>query len=67
MCATHHPEWVTLADAAEHFAVSTDTIRRMITRGEVEGRRFGPRLVRVRIADVAAAGRPLSFVGGDAE
>lgn len=64
MCATHNPEWVTLARAADHFDVSPDTIRRMISRGEVEARRFGPRLIRVRIPDVIAAARPLSYVGG---
>lgn len=67
MCASHSPEWVTLDDAAAHFNVSRATIRRMITRGEVEARRFGPRLVRVRIPDVVAAARPLQYVGGDEE
>lgn len=64
MCASHNPEWVTLSHAADHFDVSTDTIRRMISRGEVEARRFGPRLIRIRISDVVAAARPLSYVGG---
>lgn len=67
MCASHTSEWVTVPEAADHFAISPDTIRRMITRGEIEGLRFGPRLIRVRITDIAAAGRPLTFIGGDAE
>lgn len=66
MCAQHASRWVPIHEAAEFFSVSPDTIRRMITRGDVEGRRFGPRLIRVRIDDVAAAARPLQYIGGGA-
>ena len=59
--------WVTIELAAKHYSVSPDTIRRMITRGEIEGRRFGPRLIRVQIPSILTAARPLQFVGGDAE
>lgn len=58
--------WVTLDEASEHFSVSRDTLRRMISRGEVEAKRFGPRLIRVNLSSIEAAGRPLRFVEGAA-
>lgn len=56
---TPDTEWVTLADAARIYNVSEDTMRRAAARGDVEAVRFGPRLIRVRLASVTAAGRPL--------
>lgn len=41
------PSWGTVAEAAELYRVSPDTIRRMIRRGEVYAERFGPRLIRI--------------------
>ncbi|RKS89573.1 excisionase family DNA binding protein [Microbacterium sp. AG790] len=63
----HDTPWVPLETAAAHFCLSPDTIRRMITRGELEARRFGPRLIRVRIDDVVAAARPLHYAAGGDE
>jgi excisionase family DNA binding protein len=60
------PCWGTLDDASEKFKLSKDTIRRMITRGEIEAKRFGPRLIRVNLTSIESAGRPLQYVGGDA-
>lgn len=60
------PSWGTLDDASEQFKLSKDTIRRMITRGEIEAKRFGPRLIRVNLTSVEAAGRPLQYLGGEA-
>ncbi|MEV8171069.1 helix-turn-helix domain-containing protein [Microbacterium sp. NPDC077486] len=60
------PRWGTIDDGAHEFKVSPDTIRRMITRGEIEAKRFGPRLIRVNLASIEAAGRPLQYLGGDA-
>ena len=60
------PYWGTIADASERFKLSTDTIRRMISRGEIEAKRFGPRLIRVNLASIEAAGKPLQYVGGGA-
>ncbi|MCK2031757.1 helix-turn-helix domain-containing protein [Methylobacterium radiotolerans] len=60
------PRWGTIDDGANEFKVSPDTIRRMITRGEIEAKRFGPRLIRVNLASIEAAGRPLQYLGGDA-
>lgn len=55
-------EWDTISEAAKRFKLSPDTIRRMITRGEIEARRFGPRLIRVNLASIEAAGRPLQYI-----
>lgn len=58
--------WGTIPEAARQFKVSHDTIRRMISRGEIEAKRFGPRLIRVNLASIEAAATPLQYVGGDA-
>lgn len=44
--------WCTISQAATALGVSRDTIRRMITRGEVYAERIGPRLVRVDLGSV---------------
>jgi len=54
--------WVSIPDAAEYFDLSDDTVRRMISRGEVEARRFGPRLIRVNLQSIIANARPLAVV-----
>ena len=46
--------WGTIQDAANHYKVSTKTIRRYITGGMVEAKRFGPRLIRVNLASLDA-------------
>lgn len=57
------PETATLAVSVDRAAaikgVSTKTIRRMIARGEIEARRFGPRLIRVNLASLEQAGQPI--------
>lgn len=45
-------EWGTIAQAAGHYGVSRDTIRRMIARGEVYAERVGPRLIRVDMGSI---------------
>jgi excisionase family DNA binding protein len=52
-------QWGTMEDAAKMIATSVDTIRRMITRGEIEAKRFGPRLIRVNLTTLEASGKPL--------
>ena len=54
------PEWGTIDVAMARYDLSRDTVRRMIARGEIEARRFGPRLIRVNLASM---GRPLQFTG----
>ncbi|MGO2520188.1 MAG: helix-turn-helix transcriptional regulator [Microbacterium sp.] len=44
--------WATMNQAAAALGVSRDTIRRMITRGEVYAERLGPRLVRVDLGSI---------------
>lgn len=52
-------DWVPLREAAEREGVNQVTIRRMIDRGEVQGKRFGDRLIRVNMASLEKAGRPM--------
>lgn len=63
MSTTTPSEWGSLQEAADHCEVSTKTIRRMISRGEIEAVRFGPRLIRVNLARLDEAGRPLQVRG----
>ena len=58
--------WGTIQEAADRYRVSPKTIRRMITRGQIEAQRFGPRLIRVNLTSLDQAGRSLQYVGGDA-
>ncbi len=58
--------WVPIEQASEHYSLSRDTIRRMISRGEIEARRFGPRLIRVNLASIEDAATPLQYIGGGA-
>jgi excisionase family DNA binding protein len=44
--------WGSIAQAAAHYDVSRDTIRRMIARGEIYAERLGPRLIRVDLDSV---------------
>ena len=57
------PQWGSIRDAADRKKVSTYTIRRMISRGEIEAVRFGPRLIRVNLASLDQAGRSLQWRG----
>ena len=51
--------WLTIADASARLQCSTKTIRRWISAGLVEARRFGPRLIRVSEESLNSMGRPL--------
>lgn len=46
------PPLITIELAAEVVCCSKDTIRRMITRGDIRARRFGPRLLRIETASL---------------
>lgn len=48
-----------VAGAAERLGVSVDTIRRRIADGTLPAERIGPRLIRIRIADLDALGTPI--------
>jgi excisionase family DNA binding protein len=60
-------DWITIADAAERLRMNHKTVRRMITRGEIEAKRFGPRLIRINPASLETFGSPLQYKGGGAE
>jgi len=45
--------------AAHVIGCSENTVRNMIRRGDLEAVRVGPRLIRVRAADVESALRPI--------
>ena len=52
--------------AAERWDVSVDTIRRMISSGKITGYRLNNRIVRVDVAEVDAAFRPIPVGGASA-
>jgi excisionase family DNA binding protein len=55
------PSWITIADAAERLSVSPKTIRRMISRGDLVGRRLpNSRLIRIDAAQLDTLGRDLA-------
>lgn len=49
--------------AAERWDVSVDTIRRLVAAGTVTGYRLNNRIIRVDVAEVDAAFRPIPTVG----
>ena len=54
----------TIEAAAAYFHVSEYTVRRWIKIGVLPAYKLGPRLVRVRMDEVAALARPFVVVGG---
>lgn len=51
------PADLTVAEAARRRAVSTKTIRRWISTGVLPAERLGPKLIRIKPADLDAVGR----------
>lgn len=49
------PVYVSIGEAAEALAVSTKTIRRRISTGEIPAYRFGRRNLRIRVEDLESA------------
>jgi excisionase family DNA binding protein len=45
-------EWLTITEAAEYIGVSDDTIRRRLADGSFEGKRIGPRLIRIHQSEL---------------
>lgn len=58
---TSQPNLRPIADAAALYGVSTKTIRRRIADGSLKAHRFGPRLIRIDMAELERLLRP---VGG---
>lgn len=52
--------WGTIPEVAAEIGVSPRTVRRMISRGEIEANRVGPRLIRVRWSSLDQLGKPLA-------
>lgn len=51
-----------LATAASRGSISTDTVRRMIARGELTGYRLGPRTLRIDLDEFEALIQPIPTV-----
>lgn len=51
--------WATLTEAAEFWAVSERTVRRMIASGWIDAQRVGKRLIRVNLNSAPGTDRPL--------
>ncbi len=52
--------YVPIEDAAKYLSVSTSTVRRMISRGELQGYRVGKgRLLRVDMGEVQSLAREI--------
>lgn len=52
-----------IAAGAEETDVSTQTIRRMIARGQLPAYRIGPRLMKIDLDELAALLRPIPTAG----
>jgi excisionase family DNA binding protein len=54
-------EWLTLDEAAVRLCISTRTVRRWISSGELDARRFVPRLIRVSSLSLDRFGKSLQW------
>lgn len=55
---TASPPNLSIADVADYLGVTTRTVQSMIADGRLTAYRLGPRVVRLRLADVDAALQP---------
>lgn len=55
-------EYISQQQVAAEFGISDRTVRRMISDGRLPAHRLGPRLVRIRRADVTLALTPIPTV-----
>lgn len=53
------PAYVSIEEAARIAGLSTKTIRRRIADGSIPAFRFGPRSIRIKLADLEAAAKPV--------
>ena len=60
-------ELISIAEAADRLSLSTKTVRRMISRGDLPARRIGSRTIRIDAAALNFLGRALTVprVPGD--
>lgn len=55
---------ISIQQAAHQFGVCERTIRRMISRGDLVGYRFGTRIIRLDPVEVQSLLRPIPAAGG---
>jgi excisionase family DNA binding protein len=55
--------YVSLVEAGDILGVHSRTIRRYISEGRLTGYRIGPRLVKVKLADLDSLMRPIATAG----
>ena len=48
------PRWATIEGVADHLGMSTVTVRRMISAGDLTGYRVGKRAIRIDLNEVDA-------------
>jgi excisionase family DNA binding protein len=53
-------ELISITEAADRLSLSTKTVRRMISRGDLPARRLGTRSIRIDAADLTGLGRALT-------
>jgi excisionase family DNA binding protein len=57
-------ELVSITEAADRLSLSTKTVRRMISRGDLPARRLGARAIRIDASDLTGLGRALAAAKG---
>lgn len=60
--STASPDWWTIQETARKLNCSSDLVRKLIRSGELDARKFG-RIIRVRVASIEEAGKPLAVAG----
>lgn len=60
---TRSSAYVSLVEAGDILGVHSRTIRRYISEGRLTGYRIGPRLVKVKLADLDSLMRPIATAG----
>jgi excisionase family DNA binding protein len=55
----HADGFVSLSRAAEHYDMSTRSLRRMIDEGSLPAYRVGKRQIRIRVTDLETLARPI--------
>ena len=55
--------YISQQEAAERWSVSVDVVRRLISAGKVTGYRLNNRIIRLDVAEVDAAFRPIPTTG----
>jgi excisionase family DNA binding protein len=62
---SEHQEWISLQEFSARMAWNDRTTRRRISDGTIEAKRFGPRLIRIHVSELAKFGETLGAFGGE--